>query len=100
LDETKRAFQLTNLIRLLMKRRREHGECDTRIGGRGCLVFGTSVCGYRKKEKAPLMVLKRWARWATEGNAVFWWIFAALMGVVVGLLWGRVGAQGAEVART
>jgi len=27
-----------------MKRRREHGECDTREGGRGCLVFGTKIC--------------------------------------------------------
>lgn len=84
-----------------MKRRREHGECETRAGGRGCLVFGTPVCGYKKKEKAPLMVVKRWARWATEGNAVFWWIFAALVGVAVGLVWGKTASgSGFEVVPT
>jgi hypothetical protein len=35
-------------IRLLMARRRQHVECQTMEGGRGCLVFGTSICEYRQ----------------------------------------------------
>ena len=61
------------------------------------MVFGTGVCTFRKKEKTPLMVLKRWMRYLTEGNAVFWWIFAALVGVAVGLVWGTVTVRGLEV---
>jgi len=38
-----------------MKRRREHGECDTREGGRGCLVFGTKICTFDESRSSEEM---------------------------------------------
>ena len=67
--------------RLLMKRRREHGECETRPGGRGCLVLGTSVCEVRR-EKMTSEILKRNVKGLLRGDAVIWWVVVALMGLL------------------
>ncbi|KAF7942905.1 uncharacterized protein EAE97_006359 [Botrytis byssoidea] len=36
-------------VALLMKRRREHQECDSKPGGRGCLVLGKNICVDKKE---------------------------------------------------
>ncbi|KAF3026683.1 hypothetical protein E8E14_014610 [Neopestalotiopsis sp. 37M] len=43
-------------VRLLMQRRREHMECESRPG-LGCLVYGTHTCLHRPQLKS------RWAKW-------------------------------------
>jgi len=43
-----------------MKRRREHGECENIVGGRGCLVFGTKACAYKKDK--TIQILMNWTR--------------------------------------
>lgn len=45
-------------IRLLMLRRRQHVECQTMEGGRGCLVFGTKICEYRQTRSIRMRVRK------------------------------------------
>lgn len=75
-----------------MKRRREHGECETRLGGRGCLVLGTPVCEVRK-EKSASKVLKRKLGALLQGSAMQWWILVALMGMMVALASAWVGTQ-------
>ena len=80
--------------RLLMKRRREHGECETRPGGRGCLVLGTPVCEVRR-EKMASEVLKRNMKGLLKGTAAVWWVLVALVGVLVvtGAGWALVRLQ-------
>ena len=70
-----------------MKRRREHGECDTREGGRGCLVFGTGVCTFRRKEVGWVEKMKR--GWMVLGsmNVLLWWVCAAVMGALLACGW-------------
>ncbi|KAF7868506.1 hypothetical protein EAF04_005037 [Stromatinia cepivora] len=51
-------------VALLMKRRREHQECDSKPGGRGCLVLGRSVC-VEKKGNHHLKVVWRYLRSGT-----------------------------------
>jgi hypothetical protein len=72
-----------------MKRRREHGECDTREGGRGCLVFGTKVCTYRKTPTTRIKAAKKWVVGLMDRNAALWWILAAAIGAIlaIGLMW-------------
>jgi hypothetical protein len=74
-----------------MKRRREHGECDTREGGRGCLVFGTKVCAYRKTPTTRIQAAKKWAMGVMNMNAALWWMLAAAIGAMlaVGVMWMR-----------
>lgn len=48
-------------VALLMKRRREHQECDSKPGGRGCLVLGRSIC-LDKKDDSHLKVVWRYVR--------------------------------------
>jgi hypothetical protein len=43
-----------------MRRRREHIECESREGGRGCIILGTSICTVKKKENEQLAVIRRW----------------------------------------
>lgn len=53
---------------LLMKRRREHIECESRPD-LGCLIYGTKVCVHRR---SPAL---RWARWLrTTLTAELWWL--------------------------
>jgi hypothetical protein len=77
-----------------MKRRREHGECETRVGGRGCLVLGTPVCEVRR-EKTASKVLKKRLGGMLRGNAMVWWILVALVGVLAAIAagWAMMQAQ-------
>ncbi|KAK0129216.1 hypothetical protein ONS95_001151 [Cadophora gregata] len=75
-------------VRLLMKRRREHGECDTREGGRGCLVFDTKVCTFRKPELGYVERIKN-----LLGASLLWWILAALVGVLPALYFIQGGSK-------
>ena len=68
-----------------MKRRREHGECDTREGGRGCLVFGTKVCTFRRERLGRLGILRERVRSQIRGSEIAWWISCALFGLVLAL---------------
>ncbi|KAF8857261.1 hypothetical protein BDZ45DRAFT_744651 [Acephala macrosclerotiorum] len=72
-------------VRLLMKRRREHGECETREGGRGCLVFETKVCEYRKKRMTKWDKFREWMS-TEKGREVMWWVLVSVLGVVLGLV--------------
>lgn len=77
--------RLTLKNRLLMKRRREHGECETREGGRGCLVFETKVCEYRRQRMGRIEVFREWIlnSKSAPGIEVFWWMMVAVVGVLV-----------------
>ncbi|PVH81146.1 hypothetical protein DL98DRAFT_417455 [Cadophora sp. DSE1049] len=79
-------------VRLLMKRRREHGECDTREGGRGCLVFDTKVCTFRKPELGYLERIKKWL-----SMNVLYWILIAAVGVVPALYFMHLGSKAVEI---
>ncbi|KUJ16947.1 uncharacterized protein LY89DRAFT_585731 [Mollisia scopiformis] len=70
-------------VRLLMKRRREHGECETREGGRGCLVFETKVCTYRKERMGRFEVFREWMTSSKKRREVLWWILVTIMGIVL-----------------
>ena len=79
-----------------MKRRREHGECDTNPGGRGCLVFGTPVCTLRKDER----LVSKSVRWVREHVVVLRWriefrygplVWWKVAGIVLGVLVAGVG---------
>ncbi|KAH6717115.1 hypothetical protein BKA61DRAFT_478251 [Leptodontidium sp. MPI-SDFR-AT-0119] len=78
-------------VRLLMKRRREHGECDTREGGRGCLVFDTKVCTFRKPELGRLERIKK-----LIGMNSLRWILAALVGIVLALCFRQLDSRVVE----
>jgi len=66
-----------------MKRRREHGDCDTKVGGRGCLVFGSKVCTHEKKEAGRLETVRKWVGRLVSGNVVLWWLAALLAGLTL-----------------
>lgn len=74
-----------------MKRRREHGECDTREGGRGCLVFDTKVCTFRKPELGRLERIKK-----LIGMNALRWILAALVGIVLALCFRQLDSRVVE----
>ena len=69
-----------------MKRRREHGECDIVMGGRGCLVLGSPVCKLRKGPSG----LKTFLLWVKTKNTPLWWLFAGLVGLGIGLAFGAL----------
>lgn len=46
-------------VRLLMLRRRQHGECETAAGGRGCLVLGTKTCEW-KRSRSSIVRIRKW----------------------------------------
>jgi len=66
-----------------MKRRREHGECESHEGGRGCLVFDTPICGLKKKDRLASM-----RRWVSQLDPVVLWGLIMAIGVLLGLAWG------------
>ncbi|KXJ88119.1 hypothetical protein Micbo1qcDRAFT_166767 [Microdochium bolleyi] len=71
-------------VRLLMQRRREHLECETRPGV-GCLVYGTTTCTHRRK------LSERWKRWLRARLTIeVWWIAAAVAAVVLAWLLSTV----------
>lgn len=77
-----RGYNLTNAEhRLLMKRRREHIECNTRPGI-GCIVYGTPTCSHRQQKP------NRWrARLQTKFTVELWWILLAFLPVLIGAMW-------------
>ncbi|KAK7227359.1 hypothetical protein V2G26_015362 [Clonostachys chloroleuca] len=67
-------------VPLLMKRRREHMECDSRPG-LGCLVFGTKTCVHRQRNP-------RWRRWLTTKFTIeLWWVLLALVPLAFAWAW-------------
>jgi hypothetical protein len=75
-----------------MKRRREHGECETRPNGRGCLVFGTKICTYRKPVLSRMQNIRRIAHKLFSGLGILlWWLCLTLLGA--GLAWGWMERQ-------
>jgi hypothetical protein len=79
-------FELIVVERLLMKRRREHGECDKAPGGRGCLVFGTKVCTFRK-DIGKLEEMRRWARRFVRNTTTLEWILLGMVGIAIAWWW-------------
>jgi len=69
-----------------MKRRREHGECDKTPGGRGCLVFGTKVCTFRK-DVGKLDEMRRWARRFVRNTTTLEWILLGVVGIAIAWWW-------------
>jgi hypothetical protein len=75
-----------------MKRRREHGECDTRPDGRGCLVFGTKMCTFRKKQLGKTQQFKKFSRTILgKLGVLLWWLCLTLLGA--GVAWGWMENQ-------
>ncbi|KAI1473779.1 hypothetical protein K445DRAFT_323515 [Daldinia sp. EC12] len=68
-------------VRLLMQRRREHMECESRPG-LGCLVYGTPQCTHRRQLKFRI---QRWLR--SRLTIELWWFLIALIPVFLGCLW-------------
>jgi hypothetical protein len=80
-----------------MRARREHGECSTEEGGRGCLVYGSRQCIWKEDEG-------RWKRWIRalekldlKGKfglglvvGIGGTVSVALVAVVLGLGWSRL----------
>jgi hypothetical protein len=72
-------------VPLLMKRRREHMECESRPG-LGCLVYGTQKCTSRKKR-----ALHQWQRRLhTTFTVKLWWLLLAGATLLFGLWWKPV----------
>lgn len=55
-------------------------DCDTREGGRGCLVFGTKVCTFKKPKVGRLALVR-----TGIGAKVVMWIVVAFLGVLLAL---------------
>lgn len=68
-------------IRLLMAQRRQHAECETEPGGRGCLVFDTPRCEW-KKEKVALGRIRRLVQ-AYGGMAGYLLVLLLAMGCML-----------------
>ena len=67
-------------IRLLMKRRREHMECESRPG-LGCLVFSTKTCSHKPKPNV-------WKRWMGMKLTVeLWWVLLAALPLLLCWTW-------------
>ncbi|KAI1358077.1 hypothetical protein F5Y08DRAFT_127694 [Xylaria arbuscula] len=68
-------------VKLLMQRRREHLECESRPG-LGCLVLGTTACAHRRS--LPQRCLRRLRSHLT---ADLYWFFLVLLPVCLGCMW-------------
>ncbi|KAI5862070.1 hypothetical protein GGS23DRAFT_605978 [Durotheca rogersii] len=68
-------------VRLLMQRRREHFECESRPG-LGCLVYGTKRCAHRQQ---PGFWIKRWLR--LRVSIELWWAIVVMAPVLFAFLW-------------
>ncbi|KAK1836873.1 hypothetical protein QBC39DRAFT_247094 [Podospora conica] len=71
-------------VALLMRRRREHGECESRPG-LGCLIYGTERCAVARQLRVRA---RRWLR--TRVVAVEVWGVLLLVGVVGAVVVGVV----------
>ncbi|KAI8723262.1 hypothetical protein NCS52_00181700 [Fusarium sp. LHS14.1] len=68
-------------VPLLMQRRREHIECESRPG-LGCLVYGTRTCSHRS---AFSRRLPRWLQ--VKLTIEVWWIVLAMIPIVCCWVW-------------
>jgi hypothetical protein len=69
-----------------MKRRREHIECESRAGGRGCIVLGTPICTSKKKGQAPWAVIRRWMwSFANLYTALCCFVLVAIVAIGIGM---------------
>ncbi|KAK3898775.1 hypothetical protein C8A05DRAFT_18692 [Staphylotrichum tortipilum] len=70
-------------VKLLMQRRREHIECESRPG-LGCLIYGTRTCPHARKLRTRI---KKWMR-AHEIDRTHWMLLlASLVPLLVGWMW-------------
>ncbi|KAH6608446.1 hypothetical protein Trco_001792 [Trichoderma cornu-damae] len=70
-----------SVARLLMKRRREHIECESRPG-LGCIIYGTPTCPDRRRK------MKAWQRWLeTKFTIELRWVLVALLVVLCSWLY-------------
>ncbi|KAK6828265.1 F-box domain-containing protein [Apiospora arundinis] len=68
-------------VPLLMQRRREHMECESRPG-LGCLVFSTKSCAHRPQ------LQHRWKKWLRLQLTIeLWWVLLALVPIILGWMW-------------
>ncbi|KAI1421967.1 F-box domain-containing protein [Xylaria sp. FL1777] len=68
-------------VKLLMQRRREHLECESRPG-LGCLVFGAASCTHRRT------LAQRCGRWLRSLLTIeIWWFLLVLLPVCLGCAW-------------
>jgi len=74
----------TYICRLLMQRRREHIECESRPG-LGCLIYGTRTCPHARQLRTRI---KKWLR-AHEVGRTHWMVvlLASLVPLFVGWVW-------------
>ncbi|EGU79153.1 hypothetical protein FOQG_05654 [Fusarium oxysporum f. sp. raphani 54005] len=68
-------------VPLLMQRRREHVECESRPG-LGCLVYGTKTCSHRSLLSRTL---PRWMQ--IKLTIEIWWILLALVPIFSCWVW-------------
>ncbi|PQE28924.1 F-box domain-containing protein [Rutstroemia sp. NJR-2017a BBW] len=76
-------------VQLLMKRRREHQECEDRPGGRGCLVFGRPICLDKPGKKRHLGAV-----WRTLKSDRVVWVAAVVVVVLAALILPNVTNAG------
>ncbi|CAK7207108.1 hypothetical protein SEUCBS139899_009916 [Sporothrix eucalyptigena] len=67
-------------VPLLMKRRREHIECESRPD-LGCLIYNTRTCVHRR----PPRLLHRWFR--RRLTVEMWWVLLAIVPLALSWLW-------------
>ncbi|CAN8102816.1 unnamed protein product [Discula destructiva] len=68
-------------VTLLMQRRREHMECESRPG-LGCLVYDTPQCAFRRDWR------RTWRRRLRRQVTIeLWWVLLAVIPLLLGWLW-------------
>ncbi|KAF3767555.1 hypothetical protein M406DRAFT_253493 [Cryphonectria parasitica EP155] len=68
-------------VSILMQRRREHLECESRPG-LGCLIYNTPQCTHRRDWR------RIWARRMRRQNtSEIWWVLLAAIPLLMGWLW-------------
>lgn len=75
--------------RLLMQRRREHIECESRPG-LGCLIYGTATCPHARRLRTRM---KKWVRMHELARAPWTLMLAALVPVLLMWVWMLGGMQ-------
>ncbi|KAI1817542.1 hypothetical protein GGS20DRAFT_532654 [Poronia punctata] len=70
-------------VKLLMRRRRAHLECESRPG-LGCLVLGTTACGYYRGLRKRC---KRWVLWHHQALEFWGILLFSLFPILIGYYW-------------
>ncbi|KAL2267218.1 hypothetical protein VTJ83DRAFT_4495 [Remersonia thermophila] len=70
-------------VALLMKRRREHIECESRPG-LGCLIYGTRTCTHSRKLKTRF---RRWMRSPAGERATIAVLLLSIIPLAIGWVW-------------